>query len=100
MSIGVMIGLGKGRAGGELGCWGERVLKVLQANYERLLSEVRRLDADERLKLLEDLVVLIRAQSGLTSKHSILELQGLGKEIWEGVDPRGYVNQERNAWNG
>ncbi|MDA0735335.1 MAG: hypothetical protein O2909_12205 [Chloroflexi bacterium] len=32
--------------------------------------------------------------------HSILELRGLGKEIWEGIDAQEYVDQERNSWNG
>ena len=31
---------------------------------------------------------------------SILELQGIGKEIWLGIDAQAYVNQERAAWKG
>jgi hypothetical protein len=34
------------------------------------------------------------------SATSILQLQGLGKEIWQGVDAQEYVDQERSAWNG
>jgi hypothetical protein len=30
--------------------------------------------------------------------HSILELRGLGKEIWAGVDPDRYVDEERSSW--
>lgn len=33
-------------------------------------------------------------------KRSILELRGLGKEIWNGIDAQEYVNQERDLWNG
>jgi len=33
-------------------------------------------------------------------KHSILELEGLGKEIWKGVDPDEYVAKERDSWDG
>ena len=32
--------------------------------------------------------------------HSILELTGLGKEIWKGVDPDRYVREERSSWRG
>lgn len=35
----------------------------------------------------------------LKPKRSILELRGLGKEIWHGVDAQEYVNQERDSWN-
>ena len=31
-------------------------------------------------------------------KRSLLELRGLGREIWEGVDPVEYVKQERDSW--
>lgn len=33
-------------------------------------------------------------------QHSIMELEGLGKEIWQGVDAQEYVNRERASWNG
>jgi hypothetical protein len=29
-----------------------------------------------------------------------MELCGLGKEIWEGIDAQEYVNNERASWNG
>jgi hypothetical protein len=31
---------------------------------------------------------------------SILELQGLGKDIWQGIDAQEYVDRERASWNG
>lgn len=30
---------------------------------------------------------------------SILELKGLGKGLWQGVDAADYVNTERDEWN-
>ncbi len=30
---------------------------------------------------------------------SILELQGLGKELWADVDAAGHVDAERRAWD-
>lgn len=31
--------------------------------------------------------------------HSILELWGLGKEVWRGIDAVEYVRQERDSWH-
>ena len=31
------------------------------------------------------------------TKHRILDLQGLGKEVWAGIDAQAYVNRERSA---
>ncbi len=33
-------------------------------------------------------------------KYSIMDLAGLGKGLWEGVDAQEFVNQERDSWNG
>ena len=30
---------------------------------------------------------------------SILDLEGLGKEVWAGVDPKEYVGELRKEWN-
>jgi len=32
-------------------------------------------------------------------RRSILELKGLGKEVWEGVDPKTYIDEMRNEWD-
>jgi hypothetical protein len=34
-----------------------------------------------------------------TSTLSIIELQGLGKARWRGVDPAAHVARERRAWD-
>jgi hypothetical protein len=68
--------------------------------------EVRRLaeslTPNEQMQLIEDLSRLIQQRFTLTPKpkRSILELRGLGKEIWNGIDAQEYVNQERDSWNG
>lgn len=68
--------------------------------------EVRRLaeslTPDEQMQLIEDLSKFIRQRVTLTPKprRSILELEGLGKEIWKGIDAQEYVDQERGKWNG
>jgi len=30
---------------------------------------------------------------------SILELRGLGKDLWRGIDPAAHVEEERRAWD-
>ena len=34
-----------------------------------------------------------------TPRPSILELEGLGKEIWEGIDPAAHIEAERRSWD-
>lgn len=67
--------------------------------HQKVLQMVRELSVEEQLQLLEDLVEFIRQGIQTQRKHSITELRGLGKEIWEGVDVEKYINDERNSWD-
>lgn len=33
------------------------------------------------------------------NSRSILDLEGLGKEIWRDIDPKQYIDELRNEWN-
>jgi uncharacterized coiled-coil DUF342 family protein len=72
------------------------------SNYQEVLQQAQTLTPEEQIRLIEDLSSLIRQQMMMISKpkRSILELRGLGQEIWNAVDAQEYVNQERNSWNG
>jgi hypothetical protein len=72
------------------------------SSYHEVLQQAQSLTPEEQMRLIEDLSSLICQQGAMISKpkRSILELRGLGKEIWNGVDAQEYVNQERDSWNG
>jgi hypothetical protein len=67
--------------------------------YENILRNVESLSREEQLRLISDLAEHLRVHP-LESQRSILELQGLGKEIWRGMDAQEYVDSERASWNG
>jgi len=33
-----------------------------------------------------------------TRRHSIMELRGVGRDIWQGIDPKKYIDELRNEW--
>ncbi|MFQ6092680.1 MAG: hypothetical protein ACE5OR_08375 [bacterium] len=68
--------------------------------YDEVLERAERLSPADQLRLLEELAALIRRQVVTRGRRSILELQGLGKEIWQGMDAQEYVDRERASWNG
>jgi hypothetical protein len=68
--------------------------------YRQVLNQVQQLTSDEQIQLMEDLLAILRRQVGQKPLHSILELEGLGKEIWEGVDVQAYIDRERDSWDG
>ena len=67
--------------------------------YER---HIKLLPAAERLRLLaivaQDLAAE-PAQSSEGHQRSLLELEGLGAEIWQGIDAQEYVNELRKEWD-
>ncbi len=65
--------------------------------YER---HIKALPVAERLRLL----ALIAADLAVVAaeappKRSILELEGLGADLWQGVDAQDYVNALREEWD-
>ena len=68
--------------------------------YYKVLHRVHRLTSAEQLRLLEDLASLVHRQVLPQPRRSVLDLQGLGKEIWSDIDAQGYVDKERATWNG
>jgi hypothetical protein len=59
---------------------------------------VKSLSARERLQLVELIARDLAAgpiEPVEKPKRSLMELHGLGKEIWEGIDAQEYVNELR-----
>ena len=71
---------------------------VTQRISDDLLVEVEGLAPEEQLYLLEYLAGLVRRRLREPGGRSLLELQGLGKEAWMGVNAQEYVDREREAW--
>ena len=69
------------------------------ASYESVLHLADSLSRDEKLRLIHELAILAE-ESSLSKERSVLELGGLGKEIWNGVDAQEYVSRERSSLNG
>lgn len=68
--------------------------------YESTLQMAELLSREEQLRLIRELTARAGENASSEPQHSIMELCGLGKEIWEGIDAQEYVNNERASWNG
>lgn len=61
-------------------------------------EQIRELPAQARLQLLA-LIAQDLAVSKGSKQHRISDFQGVGKEIWQGIDAQEYVNQLRREWD-
>lgn len=63
-----------------------------------ILEQVKALSPQERNELASLLNDMVKAET-VPEQRRLSELCGLGKEIWEGIDPQDYVNQLRDEWD-
>ncbi|MBC8163902.1 MAG: hypothetical protein H7Z42_22055 [Roseiflexaceae bacterium] len=68
---------------------------------QEVLEQAKALDLGERKELIKLLVDTFDALpiSKPLVRRSILELAGLGAEVWDGIDPQEYVDQLRSEWD-
>lgn len=66
--------------------------------HRQIREQYQQLTSDEHISLIRELWNLYQLRMQSRPAHSLLELEGLGAEIWEGIDPQEYVNQERDSW--
>jgi plasmid stability protein len=65
------------------------------ALYEKLKARAKR----ERRSVAQEVILLLSAALDTQPSVSIMELQGLGKELWQDVDAAAHVESERAAWD-
>ena len=75
------------------------MIQTNSQNIQAILTSVRGLSPQDQLDLLKQIAAIVRARSQ-TSQHSILELEGLGAEVWCEINSQQYVNAERATRDG
>ncbi|MFA0736055.1 MAG: hypothetical protein LASZOEIN_002425 [Candidatus Fervidibacter sp.] len=70
----------------------------LEELYEQ---QIKPRPLSERLRLLAMIAQDLAAETKEEEKpkHSLMELEGLGAEIWQGIDAQEYVNELRREWD-
>ena len=76
------------------------MVRFVAMTYQEIRHQIENLTPDEQLQLLEELAAMVRRRMTSKPKRNIMELEGLGKEIWQGIDAQAYIDQERASWNG
>jgi hypothetical protein len=69
-------------------------------SYSDYARGIKSLNIDEQLTLLKIISTRLKKTIGKRrKKSSIMELEGLGANIWKGIDAQDYVHKERESWD-
>lgn len=66
---------------------------------DQIKRDLAGLDLADYHEILEAVMAMMKSgDEKVEAPGSLLELKGLGKELWESVDVAAYINQERDTW--
>jgi len=68
--------------------------------YENAKRSVEALGPADQLRLVAELVSRLSGELNRQGQRSLLELEGLGADVWQGVDVDKYLRRERSSWDG
>jgi len=72
----------------------------MSSNTKNIYEEhIKLLPREQQIQLLNILRRELENGDDNGKRRSILELHGLGKEIWQGVNPKEYLNKLRDEWD-
>lgn len=63
--------------------------------YRKIRARAKR----ERRSIAQEVIQILSKAVEETEPLSIMDLKGLGKEIWKGIDPAKYIDEERRSWD-
>ena len=66
---------------------------------DRLYRKIRARANREHRSVDQEVIHILSLATDDAGSFSILELQGLGKNIWRKVDASKYVSKERSGWD-
>jgi hypothetical protein len=74
--------------------------KKVSLTYDDYLRGIQGLRPEEQLRLIEIISTTLKKTLGRKKiKRSVMELEGLGADIWKGIDAQEYVRKERESWD-
>ncbi len=66
---------------------------------DALYKKIRARAKKQNRSIAQEVTRILSAAVEEPEQLNIMDLRGLGKEIWKGIDPAKYVEEERNSWD-
>jgi plasmid stability protein len=66
---------------------------------DRLYRKIQARAHREHRSIAQEVIHILSIATEDANPRSILDLQGLGKDVWKKIDARKHVNRERREWD-
>ena len=71
------------------------VKNLSDALYRKIKARAKR----HRRSVSQEITQILEQAVAETEPLSLLDLEGLGEELWKGIDPADHVERERDSWD-
>jgi plasmid stability protein len=71
------------------------IKNMSDALYKKLKARAKK----ENRSLSQEVTRILTDAVDEPAKLNIMGLRGLGKDLWKGIDPAKYIEEERNSWD-
>jgi leucyl aminopeptidase (aminopeptidase T) len=76
-------------------------------NINQIVNEIERLDYNDKINILSRIVNLLKREEKVHLQErattqvtpSLIQLKGLGKNVWQKNDVASYISTERESWD-
>lgn len=76
-------------------------------NINQIVNEIERLDYNDKINILSRIVNLLKREEKVHQQErttiqvapTLIQLKGLGKNVWQNTDVASYISTERESWD-
>ena len=76
-------------------------------NINQIVNEIERLDYNDKINILSRIVNLLKREEKVHQEEratthvapTLIQLKGLGKNVWQNNDVASYISTERESWD-
>ena len=65
---------------------------------KHILKQIDELNLTQKKNIIKHIHSSIKNKENIKNRRLLLELEGLGEDLWRGIDVEKYINTERNSW--
>ena len=74
------------------------MMQLQKSNIDQLINQIEHLNYNQKVEIMDRIIHNLKRNEN-KSKHGLLDLKGLGKDIWKNIDVDSYIQSERQSWD-